>query len=140
ILSIGLTGSVVAVTLTGIGCGGGDTGSGGAGGAGGATNSQSSTSNTTATTGTGGAGGAGGQGHSFANPFPIMVNDMNPTMGTLSDPVTSKDFYKFTGKAGEKVAISTTAKTGTDRFDPTYLDLVVTLYDASQAQIARQDD
>ncbi len=142
ILSIGLIGSVVGISLTGGGCGGKDTGSGGAGGAGGATNSQSSTSSQMTGNPTSGPGGAGGmsQGHSFDNPFTIMVNDMTPAMGTLPDPVTSQDFYKFTGMAGEKIAIATTAKTGMDAFDPTYLDLVVTLYDASHNQIARQDD
>ena len=140
ILGIGLTGSVVAATIAGVGCGGDDTGSGGSAGAGGASSSVSSTSTqittgptSTTTTGSGGMG----QGHTFDTALPITVNDMTPAAGSLPDPTSSQDFYKFTGTAGEKVAIVTTAKPTADGFDATYLDLVVTLYDASQKQIAR---
>ena len=138
ILGLGLTGTVVALTLAGVGCGGNKNGSGGAGGTGGATSTSQSSAQVT--TGPGSGGGGSNMGHSFDNPFPITVNDMTPTMGTLPDPTMSQDIYKFSGKAGEKIAIATTAKTGTDPFDPTFLDLVVTLYDASQTQIAQQDD
>ncbi|HVY44518.1 MAG TPA: pre-peptidase C-terminal domain-containing protein, partial [Minicystis sp.] len=144
VLGTVFVGAIVAVASVGAGCGGNDKpGTGGGGGTGGATSSSHSSSSSHITTGTitgsGGSGGSG-QGHSFDTALPIMVNDMNPTMGMLPDPTTSQDFYKFTGTKGEKVAVSTTAKPSTNGFDPTYLDLVVTLYDASKQQIARQDD
>src|SRR5262249_1616942 len=91
---------------------------------------------------TSGSGGAGGGNHSFATAADITVDDTNPTMGSLSDPTTSKDYYKFTGKKGEGMLIFVQAKTlaSMDPFDPAVVDTVVTLYDSKQKQIAFQDD
>ncbi|MCE7893009.1 MAG: hypothetical protein DYH12_25445, partial [Sorangiineae bacterium PRO1] len=49
-------------------------------------------------------------------------------------------WYKFDGKAGQALQIITAAKTGTDKFDPTYVDLVITMYDSTGKKIAEQDD
>jgi hypothetical protein len=70
----------------------------------------------------------------------ISVADAAPTDCDLPDPVNDANFFKFTGTKGEIMAIFTSAKTGMDPFDPTFLDTVVTLYDAQMNQIARNDD
>ena len=102
---------------------------------------STTTTTTTTTTGTGGSGGGSTAGHMFSDATPIMVNDQMATGGVLTVQPTSTDFYTFMGTAGEHVGIATTAKTGTDPFDTTYLDLaVVTVYDSTQTQIAQQDD
>jgi hypothetical protein len=70
----------------------------------------------------------------------ISVADAAATDCDLPDPVNDANFFKFTGTKGEVVWISTTAKTGKDKFDTSFLDTVVTLYDAQMNQIARNDD
>jgi hypothetical protein len=79
--------------------------------------------------------------HTFETAKPIALDSTTYTDGTLTNPLTSKDYYKFDGTAGQRIAIATIAKgEQTDTFDPAYLDLVVTLYDSSQTAIATQDD
>ena len=60
--------------------------------------------------------------------------------GKIDDPSKSACYYKLDGKKGDKLWILTTAKTGTDAFDPTYVDTVVVLLDSTQTQIAYNDD
>lgn len=151
----GLACAALGVFATsGAGCGSDSAGAGGSGeGAATSTSTSPQTSSTTlpmtsttntgpttTTTGTGGAGGGSTAGHSFADATPIMIDDTMATGGVLPDPLTAQDFYSFTATAGEHLGIATTAKTGTDPFDPAYLDLVVTVYDSTQTQIAQQDD
>ena len=80
-------------------------------------------------------------GGGFAVAMPITVG-ANYTNGTLADPNTSRDYYKFAGTAGQAILVATKAKINspTDPFDTTYVDLVVTIYDSTQTAIALQDD
>ena len=105
------------------GAGMGTAGSGG-GGAGGAT------------AGRGGTGGSGGD--PFAGAIPIVIGG-SATSGTLADPLTSRDVYSFAGTMGETIQIVTSTGAA-NPFDPTYLDLAITLYDSPILQIAQQAD
>jgi hypothetical protein len=60
--------------------------------------------------------------------------------GTLDDPAKSACYYKLTGVKGAYFYVVTTAKTGSDPFDATYVDTVVTLLDGNQQPIATNDD
>lgn len=120
----------------GVACGGGgppdEDGEGGSGAVSSthATSSSGSTSMMPATTN-----------HDFATATEITIN-ADPTESVLVDTAT-KDFFKFTGKAGEKVLIGVFAqaldRTGSG-FDGTLADPVVTLFDANKNQIAQNDD
>lgn len=150
-----LVGAFGAVGLLGAGCGGGGEGGGGSGGGGGSptstgtTSSTTSTTTTSSTTSTGsnttsstGTGGAPGN-HSFDTASPIELNDANgSTPDTLVDATDTKNFYKFTGMAGQRITIVANAQSlaGTDGDDNTVTDPVVTLYDANKVQIAQNDD
>lgn len=98
--------------------------------------------------GGGGAGGDGGTGGDpqedpFDKATEITVDDSEePTTFTLVD-VSTADYFKFTGKAGDRIVIATSAQ----RLDPSsdgdsnnIIDTVVTLFDGSKKQIARNDD
>jgi hypothetical protein len=50
------------------------------------------------------------------------------------------DYYKFTGAAGQRIVIQANSKPDNNPADPTYPDMVVTLYDAERNQIAENDD
>src|SRR6185436_10573393 len=58
--------------------------------------------------------------------------------GTLADNGTARVTYKFSGTQGELIQIATT--TGTTAFDPTYPDLVITLFGPDQKQLAQAQD
>jgi len=107
----------------------------------------------------GGAGGAGGSGGSTgsADGAADGAGLVNPTCGvdfdhaaplapgatisaSLPDPAKSACYYAFTGTAGQRVEIQTSAKPADAPFDSGYIDTVVTLYDGSRTQIARNDD
>lgn len=136
--------ALVAAGLTaavGVGCDGnadgtGGGGSGGDGGTGGTTTTSTTTTTTTTTTGTGGTVGDGNDTFDTAEDLPLAEE----LAGTLDPAASDSDFYMFEGEANAPFIITTTAKIGNDPFDPTYLDLVVTLYDANKNQIARNDD
>jgi hypothetical protein len=135
---------LAAPALAIVACGGDEAasgGQGGAGAAGGATSAATTTLTMTTTTSATGAGGSGGAGHhSFETAADIALNGY-PSEGTLPDPTSSRDFYKFSGNEGDRVGILGDAKPDyPNPFDPTYLDLVITLYDTNQKQIARNDD
>lgn len=56
----------------------------------------------------------------------------------LDPPATDVDFFQFTTSG--PVLISASCKPQTDPFDPTYPDLVLSVYDSTQTLIARNDD
>jgi hypothetical protein len=87
-----------------------------------------------------GAGSGGGMGHGFTGAMLITL-DGAPTPGSLLD-VDTPDFYKFYGKKGARISASVSAQAlaGTNGFDRSVLDPVVTLYDAHGNQIAQDDD
>lgn len=125
----GTTSTTTSTSSTNTGTGGTGTGGGGTAGGG------------TAGGGTGGAGGAAGN-HDFASATPVDVNAQTATAAALVD-ATTKDFYKFTGKAGDRLTFIVKAQglvannTGND---DTIIDPVVTLWDSQQNQIAQDDD
>src|SRR5262249_3732294 len=102
--------------------------------------SSSTTQSSSSAVGPASSTGAGGGNHSFSTATVITVN-APPELGVLPDPLTSQDYYEFTGTAGERIAVVGRAKLlGSDPFSPDVLGLTVTLYDANQQQIAFQDD
>lgn len=108
-------------------------------GSGGASTSSSSSSSTN-TGGSGGGGGGSGDGDdTFETATELALGD-EASSADFSDVMTDVDFYKFTGKKGDAIVIVTAAKPDTDRFDPTYPDTVITLYDDAQDPIAENDD
>ncbi|APR76121.1 Hypothetical protein A7982_01468 [Minicystis rosea] len=133
-----------AMALASVGCGGGtETNTGGSGG--GTASSSSSSSSSVATSssssGTGGSGGsADGCGTTFETATELTPNDGQGAQCQLPDPLVSSRFFKFTGKKGDVLFVQTDAKPTSDETDPTYPDLVVTLFDDSKTQIARDDD
>jgi hypothetical protein len=137
------------------GGGGGGTGGGATGGAGGSL--AGGTGGTVSGGGSGGSGGSGGGkggtgGTGGAKPdgndtketaTPINIGtdpQKDAVQGSLDPVATDQDWYKFTGSAGQVISILTSAKVGTDKFDPAYVDLVITLHDSTGKQIAGQDD
>jgi hypothetical protein len=74
----------------------------------------------------------------FANATAITI-DSQPTSGTLQDVMTP-DYYSFTGKAGQRLAITATAHTANNATDETITDTVVTLYLPDMATVYAQDD
>ena len=141
--SAGSSGSGGAVAGTGGSAG--NSGSGGGSGSGGAM----SCGDASADSGSGPDGGTvdgGDAGNActpppdpFTTATPLVVGAASATPGTLPDPATSKRYYSFSGTKGEVIAIETTINTAL-AFSPLYPDLVATLYDASETQIARADD
>ena len=115
---------------------GGD-GGGNTGGSGGTGPGTTTGTGTGTTTGTGTGSGDGND--SFETAESVAYGD--DIYGTL-DPVGSdEDYYMFTGSAGDAIWIDTAAKPEPpDGFNPEFPDLVVTLYDASENQIAQNDD
>ena len=136
-------------------CGGGGDGTGGGGATGGAstttsttttsttttstttTNSTSTSSTTVTTSSTTSTSASAG---TFATAQDITVGDQNATACQLNNPSADAGFFKFSGNKGDAMVIFTSAKIGGDPFDSTYLDTVVTLYDAQMNQIAQNDD
>lgn len=145
-----------ALSLATAACGGGTGGEGGSGGEGtggssttSTTSTTSSTTNSTSTNSTSTSGSTvttsstssnNGCAGTFATAQDIVVGDQNPTACQLNNPSADSGFFKFSGNKGDAMIIYTTSKTGTDPFDTTYLDTVVTLYDAQMNQIAQNDD
>lgn len=122
--------------FAGVACGGGgpsDNDGGGGSGASSSTHATSSSGSISMMPAT--------QNHDFATATEIAING-DPTESALVDTAT-RDFFKFTGKAGERLLIGVLAQ-GLDRtgsgFDGTLVDPVVTLFDASKNQIAQNDD
>ena len=136
---VGVVGAGLVGALGAQGCGNGGTatsttGTGGTGTT--ASSVQSSSSTSVVTTGTGGTGGAG-EGHSFATATPLDMS--SPASGDLS-PTGAVDYYTFDGAAGDAIGVFIQAQGTAAAFDATYVDTVVTLYDASKKQIAENND
>lgn len=138
------------------GCGGDmDTGTGGAGGAAsssdttatttmstGSSPTTGSTTNSTAASVTSVTTGGGSGNHDFGTAAAIEINPSALTEGTLVDVDKTKDYYKFQGKAGERITIILGAQdlAMSSGFDPSIVDTVVTVFDANKTRIARNDD
>lgn len=60
--------------------------------------------------------------------------------GDLPDPTADRTFLKFTGTKGQPIAILGAAKPEGAEFDPAFLDLIVTLYNADGSQQLAQND
>jgi hypothetical protein len=146
--------SIFAAIAVLSGCsGGGAPASSASTGAGGAASSAGSVTSVVAGTGggmgvgggVGGGGFAGGVGpcggESFGDAQPINVNAT--LMGELL-PSYTPNYYAFTGQKGEILDIEVHAQLldaqNPAPFDPTYIDTVVSLYDATQNKIAENDD
>jgi hypothetical protein len=153
--------ALFAASLTAVvavGCGGETTGSGGSGGSGGgeggegggtttsASTTSASTSDTTSTTTTTTTSNTGDGNENFDQAEEITLFDGQVdelTVGELDPIETDNDFFKFEGTAGDAVLISTVAKTDPNSpgpFADGYPDLVITLFDSNQQQIAQNDD
>jgi len=81
--------------------------------------------------------------HDFDTAKSVTI-DSKATSGKLTG-ATGKDYFKFTGTAGERITIATAAQrlttdNGANADDPTVIDTVVTVYDSSKQQIAQDDD
>ena len=135
----GRTGTAGTVGSGGGGQGGGSTGVAGNGGNGG--NGGSSGAAGSMIGGRGGTGGGAGRGGSGGDPFAgatTLTVGGSATSGTLADTSNARIDYKFSGTQGELIQIATT--TGPTAFDPTYPDLIITLYGTDQKQLAQAQD
>ena len=126
------------------GCGGEDeqaTGGGGAGGdaaqsssSGQASSSVSSSAMSSSSSGTM-MMGDGNDTIETAEPI-----DLNVTYEGDLDPLGDEDFYQFEGAAGQALYFYVNAEAiDSVRFDPSYIDTVITLYDATGKQIAENN-
>lgn len=104
-------------------------------GGGGATTTSSTTTPTGTSTGT----GTGGDGNdSFEEADPIETNE---DIAGVLDPIESDvDYFRFSASAGDLLYIDTLSKPEADPFSTEYPDLVITLYDQDENQIAQNDD
>jgi hypothetical protein len=131
------------------GCGGDDTSVSTTGGTGGATSSVTSTTVTstgtmtttgpTTTTSTGMADTNTSCATAVALTLGMPTSDvLAPMIGGVDG---DEDFFTFDGVQGQQVILQITAKQGDDPQDPTFIDSVITLYDATgNTQIAENDD
>lgn len=122
---------VGAVAAMATGCGDDDD-TDGTGGSGGATTSTTTSTTTTTTAPSDGD-------DTFESAGEITI-DGDAVEGELDPIETDLDYYKFSGTAGQAIFIGTDAKPSSDEGDPTYPDLVITLYNAQKEQIAQNDD
>ncbi|MCK6537017.1 MAG: PPC domain-containing protein [Polyangiaceae bacterium] len=157
IASAGWLGSITACGGDS-GGGGGDTGgAGGAGGSGGSVvGGAGGMGGSVGGGGSGGAGGGGGSGGTggvapdgndtkeTATQTKIGTDPQKDAVqGSLNPVDKDQDWYKFDGKKGQIISVLTDAKPAAgsgDPFDPTYADLVITMYDSTGKQLAEQDD
>jgi len=141
-----VAGGCVAASYTMIGCSGvSTTGSGGAGGTGASATASSSSKTTSSSKSVSAITSSSGM--AAANPTCekaiALALDGKDVPGTLPMPDTDFRWYTFMGKKGDPLLVFTTAKTGPDPFDTSYLDTVVTLFGGdctTQVQIAQNDD
>ncbi|AKT41687.1 PPC domain-containing protein [Chondromyces crocatus] len=132
-----LTAGLIAAVAPGC-SDGGDDNTGGNGGAGGGTGGSGAGTNTG---GAGGTGGSSDNNNSFEEAQEIAID--GDVVTAELDPVDSDvDYYRFNGTKGQAISILTAAKPSLpgDPFDPAYPDLVITLFNANQEQIAENDD
>jgi hypothetical protein len=148
-LGLCLVGGFAAMAATAAGCGG-DTGTGTStttGGGGDPTTSSTTATGTTTTTAAGttttttsggtGGGEAGDGNDKFEQAVDVDAMGVN---GTLEDPSTDVDFYKFEGDAGETWLIDASSHPANTDDDLGYIDTFIELYDANQKLIATNDD
>jgi hypothetical protein len=120
----------------------------GTGGEGGATTASTSvhaistaTTTTSTTTGGGGSGGSGVENGSFATAQSINVG---VTLMENLEAAGNAQYFVFTGKKGEALDIEAIAQDINPQspapYDPSYIDTVISLYDATQAKIAENDE
>ena len=103
-------------------------------------NSQSNGSTGTGETGGGNTGG-GGQGiHSIAGAGQITIDDSAGTAASLVD-ATTPDYYKFTGKKGDRLVVELDAASlGQDPYDPATIDGVVALIGSDGKTVVTWND
>lgn len=75
-----------------------------------------------------------------AEKIEILAQGASPTEGSLDPIDKDSDYYLLEGKKGQALYVFTEGKIGGDPFDPTYPDLVVTIYDSAGVPIAEDDD
>jgi hypothetical protein len=140
--STGTAGTTGTGGGAGTGGGGGSVGVAGNGGSSGTAGSVlGGAGGTGGRGGTGGSAGRGGTGGSGGDPFAgatMLTVGAAPISGSLADLGNARINYKFDGTQGELIQIATT--TGPTPFDPTYPDLIITLYGTDQKQLAQAQD
>jgi hypothetical protein len=129
------------------GAGGSDAGMGGSAGKGeaGTGGGGKAGSGNAGAAGTGAAGSTGcAEPDSFECAADIEIDDTtdgSKAVQSALDPVdTQNHYYKFTGTKGQALLILANGKPTEDPFGKQYPDLVATLFDADQNQIAENDD
>jgi hypothetical protein len=134
------TASLLASACSSSSSGGGGTGGvqaiGGGGGVAGMAGATTGGAAGKGGTGTGGAAGDGNDTMETATPITVGTTKQ----ASLDPAATDLDWYSFDGTEGQAIFIATSAKSGVDPFDPTFLDLVISLHDSTGKQIALQDD
>jgi hypothetical protein len=81
--------------------------------------------------------------HDCKNPIASLDVNGAATGGTLADGDTAIDYYKFTGKKGQRITAYTRAQglvMGNTGDDSTIIDTVLTIYDATGTKQLAQDD
>lgn len=86
----------------------------------------------------GGSGGGSGETDSCANPLQTISLDQNAT-GQIS-PDEDYDYYRFSGTAGQALAIFTEAKPDEDPFAEGYVDMVLTIFNEDGEKVGENDD
>jgi len=124
----------------------GDDSNQGAGGTGGTPTTTSTGTPTTGTstmsgspTSTSGTGGSKDDGNNSFETAEDATLGMQVT-AQLDPPDTDEDFFKFMGKAGQRIVVQTDAKPDNDPYADGYADLVITLFDDAKNQLAENDD
>jgi hypothetical protein len=123
-----------------------DPGTGGAGGNATTTTTTTVTVSTTTTTttttvsGTGGTGGVPDDGNNSFETAEDLAIDGDAAQAELDPVETDEDYYVFQGTAGQVVSVLTDAKPANMPSAEGFPDLVITLYNEAQEQIAQNDD
>jgi hypothetical protein len=135
VMLLGILGAGAAAFSLGGGCGNGGTGAVATGG--GAT--TTTTTHTKTTTATSSSSTGGSPPASCANATAVTVGGMQSSDLSTAGAV---DYYSFTGKAGQVFDVYTVAQESVSgaAYDPTWIDTVVTLFDANNKQIAENND
>lgn len=127
----------LSLAAAGSGCGG-DTNNPG-GGEGGAGGDPTTTGNPVVSSSSGGQ--VKDTNTSCATADELSLTSQDPTSASLEDVAQDRDYFTFTGKKGDAIAIFTDAKPDSNEFDTTYADLVLTLFGPDgTTQIAQNDD
>jgi hypothetical protein len=109
-----------------------------------ATSSHHSSAHATASSSSAATSGSGGgttANHDFTTAKPITVDGM-AIAGALAD-LDTPDYYVFTGKKGDRLVMGALAEilaSSTNTFDPSVIDTVVTVYDATKTAVASNNE